>query len=158
MNLRSLKGLVALSLLSASVATAATSGEVSLTGTVTSTLVMTASADGGGLELMTNSEHIVKVSDIASSTNNDTGLTLTVSSGDISKAGGASIAFKVMTVADGATAPLTAAFTVASGSNHTPSSSVAGSFNRDLYIKYTPAASQDPGDYEGTINLSVSDN
>jgi hypothetical protein len=158
MNTRSLKTLVAISLLSASVANAATIGEVALSGTVTSTVTMSASAGGGGLDLMTASEQIAKVSDISSSTNNDTGLTLTVTSGNITKTGGASIAFKVWTVADNATAPLTAAFTVASGSSHTPSSSAAGAFDRDLYIAYTPASSQDPGLYEGTISLSVSDN
>jgi hypothetical protein len=34
----------------------------------------------------------------------------------------------------------------------------AGTNLKDLYIRYTPSATQDPGDYAGAITLTVSDN
>jgi hypothetical protein len=147
-------------LLTASVASAATSGQVDLSGEVTSTLTMSATPTNAAsaLDLMTASEQIVKVADLAASTNNDQGLTWTMSSGDLAKSGGQSIAYKVLSVADGGSAPATGAFIVDSGDDHVVGNSAAGSFDRDLYIKFTPAGSQDPGIYEGTINLSVSDN
>jgi len=104
-------------------------------------------------------EHIVKVADLTISTQNTNGYTLTVSSGNLSKADGQTpIAFQVITVADGAAAPSSADFTISSGSNYTVSTSTAGQADKDLYIKYRPAALQDPGAYSAPISLSVTDN
>lgn len=138
---------------------AATSDTVILSGTVESSLSIVASptANASNLDL-SEGEKIVHVADLAMSTNNEQGFTLTATSGDLSKAGGTPIPFQVTTVDDSAAAPLSGDFSVASGANYTFSTVVAGSFDQDLYIKYTPAALQDPGTYSGTINLTVSDN
>lgn len=142
---------------------AGTSDSVTLGGTVTTTLDMTSTPTGGASALALDggaagSVQIVKVADISMSTNNEQGLTLTASSGNLTKAGGTSIAYQVTSVADGASAPATGDFAVASGSNYTVGSSGAGNLVKDLYIKYTPAALQDPGNYAGSITLSVADN
>lgn len=105
------------------------------------------------------SEHIIKVADLAISTDNSTGLSLTVSSGNVTKADGITpIAFQVTTVADGAPAPGSGEFIIPSGSNYTASTSTTGQTDKDLYIKYTPAALQDPGPYSAAISLIVTDN
>jgi len=111
--------------------------------------------DGTG----SSSEHIVKVADLAITTDSPNGYTLSVSSGDLSNADGQTpIAFQVTTVSDGAPAPGSAEFTAPSGSNYTMSTSSAGQADQDLYIRYTPAALQDPGLYSASIALVVSDN
>lgn len=105
------------------------------------------------------SEHIIKVADLAISTDNSTGLSLTVSSGNLTKTDGITpIAFQITTVADGAPAPASGEFITPSGSNYTASTSTAGQADKDLYIKYTLAALQDPGPYSAAISLIVTDN
>lgn len=141
---------------------AGTTGSVTLGGTVTSTLTMTSTSTSGAAALAldgsaANVEQIVKVADVDMATNNEQGLTLTASSGSLTKAGGTSIAFQVTSVADAAVAPATGDFLIASGSDYTVSSNAAGDYKQDLYIKYTPAALQDPGSYAGNITLSVVD-
>ncbi len=101
------------------------------------------------------STHIIKVADITLSTDNSTGLTLFVSAGNIVKPGGSSIAYEVTTVSDGAAPPAGSDF---SSGNYTVSTSTSGLVNKDLYIKYTPAALQDPGNYSAAISLVVTDN
>lgn len=157
-----IRGCVALIALMGGYAMAETTDSVSLSGVVTSTLAITATDTAGAAALDLDgdgsaSEHIVKVTDALMTTNNDQGLTLSYSGGNLTKAGGVSIAYSVLTVADGAAAPLTGDAGWATGAT-TDASSAAGDHVRDLYIKYTPAASQDPGTYTGTISLTVSDN
>lgn len=121
---------------------------------VTSTATSIASnliLDGRG----SASTHIVKVADITLSTDNSTGLSLFVSAGDITKFGGSSITYEVITVADGAAPPVASDF---SSGNYTVSTSTSGTVNKDVYIRYTPAALQDPGNYSGAISLLVTDN
>lgn len=152
---------LAVGLMVPALASAATEDTVTLGGTVASTLTMEATDTLGAasLDLTTNSEQIVKVADIAMSTNNSSGLTLTATSGNLAKGDAQTpIAFKVTTVDDAAAAPASGAFTVASGTNYTAVGSAAGDFPKDLYIAYTPAALQDPGTYSATISLTVSDN
>ncbi len=149
--------------LAAPVAVAATSGTVTLGGTVASTLAITVSATGAASALDLDgdgsaSAHVVQVADLAIATNNETGFTLTATSGSLTKTGGTSIAYQVTSVNDAAPAPLALAFTVASGSNYTVATSTSGAGNKDLYILYTPLALQDPGTYAGSITLTVSDN
>jgi hypothetical protein len=141
------------------VSTASTTASVTLGGTVTSSLQITSMATGtaSGLDL-SGGQKIVKVSDLTISTNNEQGVTLTASSGDLTKTGGTSISYQVTSVDDGDPAPDATAFTINSGSAYTVGNSASGSFNRDLYIMYTPLALQDPGHYDATINLSVADN
>jgi hypothetical protein len=150
-----LLGVLALS----SAAVAATTGSVTLGGTVASSLQITAvdTASASALDL-SGGQKIVKVTDITMGTNNEQGLTLTASSGNLTKSGGTSIAFQVTSVADGAAAPASGAFTIASGSNYTVGTSGSGDVSKDLYIMYTPLALQDPGAYAGSISLTVTDN
>jgi len=144
---------------------AATDGTVGLSGSVASTLAITAAPTGGATSMNLQGtgtagvETIIQVADLAIDTNNSTGYTLTVTSGNlVNTTATTPIAYQVTTVADGGTAPVTGAFTVASGTNYTVASSAAGSVPKDLYIKYTPAQYQDPGSYSATINVSVADN
>ena len=102
--------------------------------------------------------HIVKVADLELSTSHPLGLTLTVGSGSIEKASGTPIAYQVTTVVDGSPPPSSADFTTSPGSNYVVATNSAGSSSKDLYIKYTPAALQDPGAYNTSISLVVTDN
>lgn len=155
---RALKVVLA-SLLVSSIAGAATTATVTLGGTVASTLTITSTDTAGAAALnLSSGQKIAQVADVSMSTNNDQGLTLTATSGNLTKTGGVSIAFQVTSVADAATAPLAAAFTVASGTSYTVATSAAGSSLKDLYIMYTPGATQDPGAYAGSITLTVADN
>lgn len=142
---------------------AATDATVDLSGTVASTLAITSETTGGAgtLDLDgdgTAAEHIVKAADMAITTNNEQGYTLSVTSGNLTSAGGTPIAYQVATVADAAAAPATGDFTVTSGTAYTVATLAAGSVPKDLYIKYTPAALQDAGIYTATITLNVADN
>ncbi|MBX5483099.1 MAG: hypothetical protein IRZ16_14840 [Myxococcaceae bacterium] len=142
---------------------AAVAATVNLSGTVASTANVTAVAtsSAGALDMggegVDIGQQIVKVADVTMSTNNATGLTLTVTSGDLSN-GTDSVAYQVTTVADEAAAPVGADFTVPSGTDYTYSNSTSGSEDRDLYIAYTPPILLDPGTYTGTITLTVADN
>lgn len=142
----------------ASADTVGLSGIVASTASVTSTPTAAATALNMGGVGTAIGEQIVKVADLALTTNNTTGLTLTIDSGNLTNGTG-NVAFKVQTVAAAAGAPLTAAFTVASGTpNSGYVSSASGADTRDLYIAYTPAAVLDPGTYTATITLTVADN
>lgn len=146
-------------LLIASVAGAATTATVTLGGSVASTVEITSTDTAGASTLdLSSGQKIAKVADVSMNTNNDQGLTLTATSGSLTKAGGAAIAFQVTSVADAAAAPLAAAFTIASGTSYTVATSAAGASVKDLYIMYSPGATQDPGAYTGSITLTVADN
>lgn len=150
-------------LLSSSLALAATTAAVPLSGTVAETLSVTAAVDPGASSLDLDgegsaAEHIFKVADISMDTNNEAGLTLTATSGALTKTGGTAIDYKVTSVIDTATAPISGAFTVPSGTSYTFETNAAGTSDEDLYISYTPEANQDPGVYTGSISLTVSDN
>ena len=156
-------GMVAIvvsAMLPSAIVLAATTDAVTLGGTVSSTLSIEATDTVGAsaLDLTTPSEQIVKVADIAMSTNNSAGLTLTASSGNMSNPDSQTIAFKVTTVDDAAAAPASGAFDTPSGTDYTVGNGAAGTLDNDMYIAYTPAALQDPGLYSGTISLTVSDN
>ncbi|MDZ8186434.1 MAG: hypothetical protein RMX96_16480 [Nostoc sp. ChiSLP02] len=143
---------------------AGTTATVPISGTVASTLEISATATAGAnnLDLTTPSEAIVEVADLAIDTNNSTGYTLTASSGNLTNSDSAtSIPYQVKVVDGTASAPVTGDFTVASGTDLTYATSQAnavGSNGKSLFIKYTPASLQDPGTYNATINLTVVDN
>lgn len=102
--------------------------------------------------------HIVKVADISISTDYSGGLTLSLTSGSLTKSEGSDISFQVTTVANDDSAPSSSAFTTPSGNTYTYVTQAAGAESRDVYILYTPATLQDPGNYGATINISVVDN
>ncbi|MBE9076003.1 hypothetical protein IQ241_01610 [Romeria aff. gracilis LEGE 07310] len=110
--------------------------------------------DGEG----TATTHIVKVADLSFSTDSALGLTLSVTSGSLTKPDGVDIDFQVVTVLDNDVAPSEGDFSVPSGSVYTYTTSGAGNHSRDLYILYRPAALQDPGNYASTIDVWVDDN
>lgn len=110
--------------------------------------------DGEG----TASTHVVKVADIVISTDGGSGLTLTITSGDIDRVGGQAIPFQITTVTDNASPPTSGDFSTPSGNNYTYATGSAGTENRDVYIRYTPLSFQDPGNYTSSIDLSVADN
>jgi hypothetical protein len=132
-----------------------TSASVALGGSVAPSLTMSASSlEESEMLDLSGGLHTVKVADISMITNNEQGLTLTATSGSLTKPGGSAIPFQVSTVV-----PLgSPTFLVASGSGYTFSNSAVGPVALDLYIRYSPATFQDPGYYDGTINLTVSDN
>lgn len=105
------------------------------------------------------STHIVKIADVSASTAASSGFTLSVSSGYLTKADGRTpVAFQVALVAAGASAPSSSAFTTPTGTPYTFSTGSAGAVDEVLYIKYTPAALQDPGTYSAVVDLDVRDN
>jgi len=135
---------------------------VTLGGTVASTLtlVTTPTAAASNLPLSTGTRQIVQVADLAISTNNEQGYTLTATSGSLTKVGGTPIAYQVTTTADAVPA-VAGTFTIASGTPYTNPSTAAnavGTGGLDLHIMYTPAALQDPGAYAGIITVTVADN
>ena len=142
-----------------SVALAATTAGVTLGGSVETSLAIVATDTAGASALdLSGGQKIAKVSDITMSTNNEQGLTLTATSGNLTKTGGSSIAFQVTSVAEAASAPAAGAFLIASGSDYTVGTIASGESVVDLYIMYTPLTLQDPGDYDGSITLTVTDN
>ncbi|MBN3893073.1 MAG: hypothetical protein HWQ43_29445 [Nostoc sp. JL31] len=105
------------------------------------------------------STHIVKVADLELSTTDPDGFTLTISSQSLTKSGGETpIPFQITTVATGSASPSASDFSVSPGNNYTISTTSAGSSLKEMYIKYTPAALQDPGAYNTSISLIVTDN
>ncbi|NEZ57851.1 hypothetical protein [Adonisia turfae] len=125
------------------------------------TLTTTPTINAGQLDLDGEgnaSTHVVKVADIALSTDNSSGLTLTISSGDIDRIGGQPISFQVTTVTDNASPPNSGDFSTPSGNNYTYVTGSVGTENRDVYILYTPLPFQDPGSYTSSVDLSVTDN
>ncbi|MEH2361153.1 hypothetical protein [Nostoc sp.] len=104
------------------------------------------------------SSHIVKVANLELSTDGTKGFTLTISSQSLTKSGGETpIPFQVTTVPANESAN-DSDFSVSPGSNYTVSTTSAGSSLKDMYIRYTPAALQDPGAYNTSISLIVTDN
>lgn len=100
---------------------------------------------------------IRKVATVTVSTLSLLGYTLTVSSGAIQKPlGGPDIPYQILAVNAGAPQPQSSDFTVSSGNNFARCSLTP--LTLDVYIKYTPAVLQDPGNYNATINLEAKNN
>jgi hypothetical protein len=143
-----------------SLAYAATTDTLRVGGTVPPRVQAAPTPTGAAsrLDLATPGAQVVRISEIPLDTNDPSGLTVTVTSGSLTSLGGRAIAYQVTSVAHGASAPAAAAFTVPSGSTYTMSTSVAGSAGADLYMRYTSAAGQEPGLYDGWIRVTVCDN
>jgi len=149
-----LKCILFVSLVGSSAALAATTDTVSLSGSIASTLSVAATDTAGATSLdLSAGEKIAQVADVNMSTNNDAGLTLTATAGNLSHTG-TDIAFQVTSVADGATAPDNTGF--AAGTHTT--TAARGSTDKDLYILYNPAGTEGAGAYTGSIALDVTDN
>lgn len=110
---------------------------------------------------------IVKLADVSLSTTSLGGFTVSISSGTLSKPDGRTpIPFQVVLVNNGAAAPLASAFTTPSGSTYTFCASLTctgvgwllAASEKDLFIKYTPAALQDPGTYGASVDINIVDN
>jgi hypothetical protein len=138
-----------------------TGATVNIGGTVNSTLAIVATPTAAATTLnLTAGEKIAKIADLAITTNNTTGYTLTATEGNMVRTGQEAvtpIAFKVTTTADAAAVPGAGAFT-GTGTLYTYADNVAaGADPRDLYVAYTPDAAQDPGAYTALITLTVLD-
>jgi hypothetical protein len=103
-------------------------------------------------------QRIVQVANVSLSTDNATGLTLTITSGQLAKVGGTAISFQVVTVPANAPPPSIGDFTTPSGQNYTYSTAVAGTEARDVYLLYQGQPLQDPGTYGAALNLWVTNN
>lgn len=124
-------------------------------------MTATATANATHLELDgqgSASTHIVKIAALSLSTDGANGLTVSIASGSLTKAGGTSVAFQVVLVAHNATAPSAAAFMTAPGDTYRLSTGAVAAVEKDLYIKYRPAALLNPGGYTASIDIQVEDN
>ena len=119
----------------------------------------TASATNLGLDGRGSaSTHIVKVAELSLSTGATNGLTVSITSGSMTKPGGAPVVFQVALVDHNAAAPSTSAFNAASGIPYMLATHAVTAVVKDLYIKYTPAPFQDPGAYAASVDIDVGDN
>lgn len=145
-----------------SIASADTSANIGVGGNVPSTLAITAAADGGATStsVTTGTETIAKIADLSMETNNSTGLTLTVNAGTVTNGDSETMPFEVLILEDGASTPATTAFSAGTQTYNSGGANASGASIglRDLYIKYKPAALQDPGTYSGTVTVTVADN
>ena len=103
----------------------------------------------------TQSTQIIKVGTISLSTTSENGFTLNISGSNLAKSDGQTpISIEMTTVPSNDPAPSTGFTQSYSYQNNTP----VASETRDLYIKYTPASLQDPGNYSTFLNLTIGDN
>lgn len=149
---------VATSFGAASGAFAADTTNVILGGTVTSTLAISSSNPNAAIDLApSQSDTEVKAADLAFGTNNSAGLTV-ASSGTLTLSNGVAtpVPFTVGIVAGASGTPTSY---VATGATvFTTSAAAAPTTAHALYIKYSTAAFQDPGNYAATVILTVTDN
>lgn len=120
----------------------------------------TAGASGLDLDGEGSSQtHIVKVADLAASTDGAAGFTVSIGSGSLQHGQSVTpIAFQAALVSDGSAPPSSSAFSVASGGIWSWTTSSAGADVTDLYIMYSPADLQNPGSYSAAISISIVDN
>jgi len=153
---KSLTSLIIVSLLTISSSAMAAFDTVELNGTVLSTLAVEATRTTGANSAaaldLSFGEHIVKVADLEMSTNNEQGFSVTTSDGELTATGATSIAYVTHTVTNAAAAPANTVF-----GNANPNRASAGTLATDLYIMYSPAELQDPGDYVGEITVTITD-
>lgn len=140
---------------------------VQLRGTVlsTSTVTSTATAGASALNLYgvgtATPDVVVHVADLALTSNSAQGVTLSASStGLLRNPSNETLAYQVLIVANGASAPSAASFTAASVTDDVlvgTGGFVDGAASRDLYIEYDAPALLDPGAYAGSITVTVAD-
>ncbi|MFB2882404.1 hypothetical protein [Floridanema aerugineum] len=108
----------------------------------------------------TQNTQIIKVGTISLSTTSANGFTLNIIGSNLTKSEGVTpIVFQVTTVPSGSGTPGAGAFTTEATENYSyVNNNPNASETRDLYIKYTPASLQDPGNYSASLNLTIADN
>jgi hypothetical protein len=150
--------LAAAAILAPAIAQADTNAQVDLSGSVESTLAIVATAaNNTNLPLSVASQQTVKVATLAMGTNNSTGLTLHATWADLDKADHITpVGFSSATTGINASDATGATFTASDTDLF--QTEAAGAASQALWIRYTPATFQDPGDYTSFIALSVSDN
>ena len=147
-----------------------TTGDVTIGGTVESTLNIAIAAVGGidnldlGGEGVDNAATILKVADITIRTNNNAGLSLTMTEGnmDITGGGDTPLAYQVAVTDDGVAAAagdfgggLVNNYTQVGGA--APNLGADGTLAQDISISYDPPQVLDAGAYTATITLTVAD-
>jgi hypothetical protein len=150
---------IASSFAAASGAFALTTGDVNLSGTVNSTLAISSSNPNTAIDLAASqTDTTVKAADLAFGTNNSAGLTV-ASSGTLTLSNGQAtpVPFTVGIVA-GSTGTPAAYYPTNTANIFDTSAAAAPTTAHALYIKYSTAAFQDPGNYTATVTLTVSDN
>jgi hypothetical protein len=127
-----------------------------------SSVTVQGTAGATGLELDgrgSASTHIVKIAEISLTTSAAGGFTVTVTAGSLIKVDGSTpVSLRVVLVDRDAPSPSAAAFTIPSGTPYVFSTTAAGTVEKDAYIKYTPAALQDPGAYAAVVEIDIVDN
>ena len=147
-----------------------TTGDVTIGGTVDSTLNIAITPvtdidtilDLGG-EGVDNGETIVKIADVIIRTNNDAGLSLTMTEGNMTATGSDTpLAFQVAVTDDGVAA-VTGDFGGGLVENYTqiggavPNLGADGTLAQDISISYDPPQILDAGAYTATVTLTVAD-
>ncbi len=136
---------------------------VNLGGSVANTTAVTSTATGGAGTLSlygvgtAQNNVVVKVADLALTTNNTTGVTVTATPDAGLTNGTSTLAYQVLIVGDAASAPADTAFAAGADTDNVNDFS-GGASARDLYIEYDAPALLDPGAYTGVITVSVTAN
>jgi len=145
------------------VAFPALADSVTLGGTVNSISSVTSTATAGASGLSLSGEGtatpdvVTKVADMALTSNNSEGVTLSASAdGDLTN-GTDSLAYQVLIVADEGAAPAATEFSANNTSEDVTDFDGNGESARDLYIEYDAPALLDPGNYAATITVTVTD-
>jgi hypothetical protein len=147
----------------ASAAFALTNANVPLSGTVATTLAVTATpVNNTSMDLTTASVQRVKVADVTMGTNNATGLTLAFDANVVfvnqSFAAKTPIPVAVQVLAGASAILPTTGYIAIAGPLFQVTAAQAVSTPYSLFVEYTPAALQDPATYNATIGLTVTDN
>ncbi|NEO32059.1 MAG: hypothetical protein F6K36_16820 [Symploca sp. SIO3C6] len=153
-----------------SAALAQTTDTVDIQGEVATTLAVTAAPEAAATALDLGGEGtatddvIVKVAVLTVTSNNEDGVELTITSGDMTNSTDVDatdvVPYQVVTVTGGGAPPVTGDFITASGTDRVEDlnrDNVDGEEDRDLYIMYDAPVVLDPGTYDDTITVSVVD-
>lgn len=135
--------------------------DVELTGTITPSATINATATGsaGALDLTTIATSVVKVADYTESSNNGSGYTVTIKSqyGGLYLDASNIIDYNFAYVSNDASEPTTFTQITTTDQNLSTGSATTGT-DFDLYIQYTIDGSEIAGDYADTITLTITNN
>ncbi|MBD1909196.1 MULTISPECIES: hypothetical protein [unclassified Leptolyngbya] len=150
-------------------ATPAMADTINLSGSVASisTVTSTATSNASNLNLYgagtAGTDTVVQVADLALTTNNKQGITVTATANGPLTSGvnGDSMPYQVLIVGDAAAQPTATSFTSTTASASVPvgvGGFVNGAADRDLYIEYDAPQLLDPGSYTSSITVTIADN